>query len=299
MMRWRPSAKVSRSTEPDLVPRVGGERLGRQHEGVDGRQRAGLPAQGARVALGRADDDLRSHRATSRAHDSRLDGLDRRLLVQHRPGRDDGAGQAAHQPGGVDRGAVRGVGAAHDVGRADMPSRLRRVQKDVVLGAEAPRAQVRDLVPCGPQLQGRPSSDHRAALRPVDGPVLGLRHPADLVDGVEHRPLLPHRRVATGLPRQGCQAGREQGRGPAAVAAAGAEAGLLRLEDHHAQRRVLAPQVVRGPQAGVPGPDDGDVGRGVARQRTAEGLAQVVGQGVPPQRQPSQVVAHARLQART
>ncbi len=54
---------------------------------------------------------------------------------------------------------------------------------------------------------------------------------------------------------------------PAAVAARGAEADELRLEDHDPQRRVGHRQVVGGPQPGEPTADDADVALEVAGER--------------------------------
>ena len=58
MIRCRPSVSVSRPASPIRGPDLVAERLGRDHQRVDRRQRAPLAGQRPGVALGRAHDDL-------------------------------------------------------------------------------------------------------------------------------------------------------------------------------------------------------------------------------------------------
>ena len=130
-------------TEPDLIPRLVGQRLGRQHQGVDGGEHAGLALAGFACSPPWRARRTPHGRRRGRCARSRLDGLDPGALVQDGPRLDDAAGQAAHEPCRVDCGAVRGVGTAEDVGRADSALGLRLVEQGVVLRAEAPGAQLR------------------------------------------------------------------------------------------------------------------------------------------------------------
>ena len=70
---------------------------------------------------------------------------------------------------------------------------------------------------------------------------------------------------------------------PTAVAATGAESDELGLDDHDAQVRVDLAQVVRRPQPGVAGADDGHVGGDIARQLRARGHVVIGWQRVEPE----------------
>ena len=96
---------------------------------------------------------------------------------------------------------------------------------------------------------------------------LRRRDRTDLDDRVVHRPLQADRRVAPGKARHPSHRRRVDRRAPAAVAAGRAEPDVLLVEHDDPQRRVGLGQVVRRPEAGVPGPDDHDVGVAVARER--------------------------------
>ena len=82
---------------------------------------------------------------------------------------------------------------------------------------------------------------------------------ADLVHGVEHRPLQLDGPVAPVAVGEGGEADREQRRTPPTVSAARSEADGRSFdhEDTHPRRRPN--QRERGPQSRVPGADDGDV----------------------------------------
>ena len=189
----------------------------------------------------------------------------------------DRAGQAADQPGRVHRRAVGGVGAAER--RRWRASRARRLagveQPYVVLAAPPGRGRARPRrgrgASCGaragqgdvPPLWARASMPSAAATG------------EHLVDGGAHRLVLGQRARPGDEPGSAASVSErrgEQRRAPAAVAAGGAEAGGLGLEHRDPQRRVLAQQVVGGPQPGEPGrrrprrrrrASPGSAGRGV------------------------------------
>ncbi len=94
-----------------------------------------------------------------------------------------------------------------------------------------------------------------AALDEVRVDLLPREHARDLVDRVEHLALQREEPGPIRARRPG-----EEARGPAAVAAGGAEAGALCLEHDDAQRRLGSLEVVGSPQARVAGADDRHVG---------------------------------------
>src|SRR5262249_20705324 len=77
---------------------------------------------------------------------------------------------------------------------------------------------------------------------------------------------------------------REERGEPPSVATRRPEAGDLTFEQHDVEVRLLAEQVVSGPQTGEAGPDDRDVRLAVAIEWATSWADQVGRQRVPPQR---------------
>ena len=167
------------------------------------------------------------------AHDAGLDRRSPRVpswIVTPEPL--DRQGQAAHQARRVDRRAVRRVRRPEDVGGTEHARAPRRPSSSVKsLGAEAPR-------PVPPRSRPAPASSCtgvRASttvppLRQWQSmPSLGGDAP-DLVDRVEHRPLQGDGASRGDDARDLAPATSGTAPSPAAVAAARAEAGGLRLE---------------------------------------------------------------------
>ena len=104
-------------------------------------------------------------------------------------------------------------------------------EQHVVVLAEAPRAVVLDLLAGPLELdRARGEIEHAAVVEARVDLLLG-DDAGDLVDGVEHRPLLvDDRRAPVRAPATALERAREGGAAPAAVAARGAEAGDLPLE---------------------------------------------------------------------
>ena len=284
-----------------------GQRLGRDHQRVDGRDHVPAGAgQAGGVALGRAHHDAaparpraRSAPAPAASEVARVPSwivAPRRSTLRARP-RTRRAGWIAAQCGVY-------VATEH-VRRAELLASLGRVEQPQVLRPEAPGTPLVDLGCRAPQLHRRAGEHDGAALARSRQSIPRPPRP--------RRPRPPStasrgtgRRAASRLRggRHLLQRGREQRRAPAAVAPAGAEAGGLGLEHDHPQRRISAQQVVRRPQSGVAGPDDRDVGVVVdppavgavvrrARRRAGPTTATAVGTGTPPPRSsgpPEQVV---------
>ncbi len=133
-----------------------------------------------------------------------------------------------------------------------------------------------------PRLLRRARRDHqRAGVIPAAVDLLGRDDLADLADAVGHRALAAAHRVLAAQPRVAPGAAGQAGRGPAAVASGGAEAGDLALDDRDPQIRLQRRQEVGGPEAGEAGTDDRDVAVGVAAERRAR--RQRLGEGVEPE----------------
>ncbi len=158
------------------------------------------------------------------------------------------------------------------------------VEKRVVGLTEPEGSPHLDLILRALDLHRGPSRDDGAALRCLDVPSLALADAQDLIDGVVHRVLLGDRLIASVSTGDRCHGRGEQGRGPAAVATTGTESGVLGLDECDRQSRIGLLQVVRGPQTGVTGSHDGDVGVGVTLEPPPERFRQVRGEGCLPQR---------------
>ncbi len=204
--------------EADLRPGVVGQRLRRRHERVDRRDGAAPARDGRRVALGREDDVLGSHRAVRRDDPSAAHVDGRRALVDDDAAPLDGVGQAADEPRRVDGRAVRGERAAEGVADAGDRRDLVGVEEPVVLLAEAPLAMVGDLLTDPLELRRVARDGEVAALVEVAVDALRGGDPADVGHRVVQQVLHPHRRVAAALGGHPLERGGEEGRAPAAVA---------------------------------------------------------------------------------
>jgi hypothetical protein len=183
----------------------------------------------------------------------------------------DRGGQAAHELRRLHACAVRRVARAAQAGHAHP----RRGLVDVEQLAARSRAQAREL---GLGL----CHGQRAALDEVGVDALARARGADLVDGLLDRALERGDRglagdLALARPR------RDLAQHPAAVAPRGAEAGHRALEHDDGERWVGPQQLVGGPETGVAGPHDADVGLAIAVEGGAGGgkAAEV---GPPPRR---------------
>jgi hypothetical protein len=207
-------------------------------------------------------------------------------------GRPDAARRDVERGGGlVDRPAAaldRGRQPAHELRRLH-PRAVRRVARAAQAGDARARGGLVDVE----QLAARRLAQarelglglrdgQRAALDEVAVDALAGAGRAHLVDRRLDRALERRDRVLTGCLAL-ARAGRDLAEHPAAVAPRGAEAGHLPLEHDDGERGVGPQQLVGGPQAGVAGSDDADVGLAVAVEGGAGGgkAAEV---GPPPRR---------------
>jgi len=167
--------------------------------------------------------------------------------------------ESAHEPGRVDGRTVRRVEGATCELRADTRAALAGVEPAVVLVAEAPAPEMRELFAHLVHLGlGRGESD-RTAFGVVALDALVAADASDFVDRVEHRVLERDAFGPTpGALEQTFDSGQPRG-APATVAARRPVPGDARLD--HCDRELGAQrgQVVGGPEAGVAGADDGDV----------------------------------------
>ena len=194
------------------------------------------------------------------------------LLVDRHAEALDRGGQPARELGRLHARAVRREARAAQPGDAHAGGGLLRRR------ASSPRGAARRRASCGavwatvsePPLTKSQSMPSRAQAAPTSSTVSWAARSSAAIAASP---------AAARWPR----AGGDLAQHPAAVAPGGAEAGHLALQDDDAQRRVGALQVVGGPQAGVAGADDADVGLAVAVERGAGGRepAEV---GPPPRR---------------
>ena len=198
--------------QPDPVPEDVGQGLGGDHQRVHRDQGALLAPQRAGVALGGPDHHRCAHRAPVRLDCAGPDGLGLGLLVDGHSTPLDRPGQATHQPGRVDGGAVGGEGSAEHAGGPDHGRRLgRRQQPEVVLarhqssvrrpppGGSAPSwgpVRARTTVPPW----AKPHSMHSApTTRPTS------------VDGLHHGPAHERTGPGSGLPVEALVGDGEEG----------------------------------------------------------------------------------------
>ena len=91
---------------------------------------------------------------------------------------------------------------------------------------------------------------------------VGRREPLDLVDRTMHRLLHPVCRRGAVPVGDRIEAHRQDRGRPATVAARGSEADVLGIDDDDLQPGPATTEIPGGPQAGVTGTDDHDVGVG-------------------------------------
>ncbi len=147
---------------------------------------------------------------------------------------------------------------------ADANARLVRFQHPVVLFTEPERAVVGHLGVQTRAVSGQCRDMQGAAARPVTIDAFLLDDALDLVDRREHRALHRDRGVAAMVAHGSLARAREERRAPPAVATRAAEPDVFALADGDSERRIGREQRVRGPQAGVAGADDRNVGIDVA-----------------------------------
>lgn len=173
---------------------------------------------------------------------------------------------------------MRAVEAAQGAGHADVPGQFVGREPAVVVVVQALGVEVVEVVAqAGFLLRVAGRAVEHAALAVVAVDALAGEHLGHLVgDAVEQVPA--GAALFTGQAGQGAVLAQQIAHQPAAVAPAGAEAGDFRFQHHHLQFGGLALEVVGGPQAGVAGADDGDVGLQAAAQGRAgrEGLVELV-----------------------
>ena len=296
MIRWRWSANVSRSGQSGPVPERLGQRLGGDHQRVHRHQGALLAPQGPGVALGGPDHGGRPHRAPVGVHRPGPDGPGLGPLVDGHAPPLHGLGQSPHQPGRVHGGAVGGVGAAQHGGGPHHGRRLGRRQQPEVVLADARRP--------GP----RPPRAGPARAGPRSGPAPPSPRGRSRTRCPRRRPPVPPRRRcppwpgAWPLPTRGRATWSSFASGTANSAEhqppfrpEAPKPTTSRSSDGDAQGRVGLGQVVGGPQAGEASAHHGHVHVDVAGQAGA-GRSMGLGEPVPPQGEPSVVLARGRAQ---
>ena len=276
----------------DLVPEGVGERLGADHQRVDRHHRALVAGELGRERFGGTHDDRGAHVAEDGRRDVRLDTGDGGALEDGHPQALDDVGESAGQAGRVDGGAVRREACAEAPGHLDALAHVGGAEHDVVVLAEPPLALVLDRLAQPEELNGRGREVELAAEPEPRVDALRFHDARDLVHRlVQGALLVDHGLAAMGLLRRRPRAGKGRVT-PAAVAAGGAEAGGLALEDGDAQMGIGLLEIVGRPETREAGADDGhiDVG-GPGERRTRDQLA---GDAVEPHTAGA-VVGHARL----
>ncbi|MCY1510831.1 hypothetical protein D9M68_452200 [compost metagenome] len=253
--------------QADLRPLRVGERFGSDQQALHRQLVLAQRRQAGGVAFDGRHHPVRPEFALGGAYQPRLPVAGGALLEQlhahalHRPR------QSADQPGRLDGGAVRRVDAAVGVGYAQLAVQFLGAQPAVVGFAQAFGIQLGQLlaqalfllrVACG--------AIEDAALAVVAVDAFALQHLGHFVrDAMEQvEGGLAH---FAGQRRQGTVLAQQVAHQPAAVAAAGAKAGELRLDDGDLQLRGLALEVIGRPQPGVAGADDRHVHLQRAGQR--------------------------------
>ena len=251
----------------DLVPERPGQRLGGDHQRVDGatvRRWPGSSAVKPSVARTTTSAGTVPWPCAPPARSPHPC-----LLVDRHAVALDHLGQATDEPGRMDRGAVRRVGGAEQRRRrrAGAAPRRRRASGVVVGEAECVASSTRPgAVGCGGvrrSVRCRPwRSGSRCLLSathlPTSSTVSNMAR--CIARGMSCRARGPASRGSAAT-----------GRAPATVASRGAEAGDLGFEDHDRAARIELVEVVGGPEPGVSGADDRDVG--IARRQATAGAA--------------------------
>ena len=147
----------------------------------------GVPGQRRRVALGGAQDDVGPHRSQERLHASWLDAGDQGVLVDPHAATFDRRRQPAGESRRMDRGAMRRVGPAQDIGGPYQRRRLSSPEQREIVPAESPHSRPSaTYARARLELRLRPRGDDRAALREVAVDPLEFGDPMDLVDRAAH-----------------------------------------------------------------------------------------------------------------
>ena len=183
--------------------------------------------------------------------------------------------QTAHQPCRLDPGDVRDHHAAQRAGHVH--PRHGRGCVDHPDAGLAPVVAMRGIGGQARQLGGV-AGDHQF-LGPPDMGVdaLGLGHRDHRIDGALHRADQRAHGLGAAVRQVSRVVPGETAGQPAAVAARGAKAREFPLDDQDVEVGVAFLEIPGGPQAGVPGADDADIGPrvagqgGAARRRAAEG----------------------------
>ena len=257
--------------QPDLVPDLVGERLGRGHEGVDRSEASAAARHRGGVALGGEDDVLRADGPVGGDDVTAVHVGRGGLLVDRHASTLDGPGEPTDESGGVDRRAVRGPRAAdRAVDRGDLLD-LGRAEQPVVVRPEPPGRMVGQLHADPLQLGRVPGDGQGAALVEVAVDPLGCGHPAHLGDGLDEEPLQADGSLTAAVHGHPPQRRGEERGAPAAVASGGPVAGDLLVDDHDPKARVGDGEVVGRPQPGVAGADDRDIDVGVAGEGRPRG----------------------------
>jgi hypothetical protein len=218
-----------------LGPELVAQRLGGDHERVDGNEFPGMTGERSGERLGGPHHHVGAHGAGGRADGVRQDLEGRGVFVDGRSACFDDSPQAACQAGRVNGRAVRGERAAqHLRGTAPCPS-LVAVEQTVVVVGEPVALQMCDEVASALELHLAACQREVPTLMEVALDALGCDHAPHLRDGVVHGLLQPHRRVARRRSGDRVETHREQGAAPTAVASAGAEADHVGFEQHDAQ----------------------------------------------------------------
>ena len=217
--------------------------------------------------FGGAQDVRRSYGSEIRSGTPRFDLVDGCVLVDVDTDAFDGRGQPAGQFGGMDLGAVRVPDTTQGSGDIH-PARRFGCGQQRAVGTGPRRQGLRHRLQA-PEL-GRGVGDGQfAALADIGVDTLFGCDGEHFVDRRVQRVLVVDRRLPTVGFRHPLTAAGDLVGEPAAVAPGCPETGEPCLQDRDAQTRFRFLEVVRGPQPGVAGPDDGDVDIDRPGQRSA------------------------------
>jgi hypothetical protein len=264
--------------QPDLLPDLLGNGLGRDHHRMNRNQSPPVTRNAPGVSLGRHQHDVCAETTPRREYGASLDLSSGGSLVDRGPRPLDDLGKPSCEPGRVERGAVGRVEASEVRPRSDTRGTLLGLEPRVVLLSEPERSEGLDLT-----LESLPVRRDRrhlngSALGKVAVDPLRSADSPDLVDGVEHRaldrePPLAELGVPVVLldPRDGPDR-------PASVSSRGPEARDLGFHERNANVRFQGTQVVRRPESRIARADDRDVDirsaleRGARRELTGDVL---------------------------
>ena len=252
-----------------LLPDSLAERLGGDHQRVQRQVASRAAAQLCRIGLGCTDHGLCAHRAAGGAHAARLERGDRGALVDRHTVALAGGAEAAGEPRRVDpRGVGRVAPAPHGV-RFDHRGRLGGRQQPAVGRLVADRLGIGVTGTQALPLWAARRQRERTSLDEAAVDPLACDHGADLVDRlVRGRERARHASIA-GRTAVGRRAPGQPADRPAAVAPRRPVADDLALQHDHAEVRLVALEVVGGPEAREAGAHDRDVVLALAGERRA------------------------------